>query len=128
YNIHDGDQFHVDIKPDPPKPQYSNRTVDTTHRNKKSTDSNPTNSSTSSSDDDKINISIEISPFSLDSLQKLAEEKPINNDNNQTSIELDYLYPSTDKNIQMKINDDDDDDDLLLAAAAAACNNIKTNK
>lgn len=26
YNIHDGDQFHVDIKPDPPKPQYTHRT------------------------------------------------------------------------------------------------------
>jgi hypothetical protein len=26
YNIHDGDQFHVDIKPDPPKPQYTTRT------------------------------------------------------------------------------------------------------
>jgi hypothetical protein len=26
YNIHDGDQFHVDIKPDPPKVQHSTRT------------------------------------------------------------------------------------------------------
>jgi hypothetical protein len=26
YNIHDGDQFHVDIKPDPPKPQHTTRT------------------------------------------------------------------------------------------------------
>ncbi|CAF4246803.1 unnamed protein product [Rotaria sp. Silwood2] len=122
YNIHDGDQFHIDLKPDPPKPQYSNRTVDTTRHNKKSTDSNSTNSSTSS-DDDKTNLSVEISPFSLDSLQKLAEEETINNNNiNQTSIELDNLYPSTDKNVQIKMNDEDDDL-LLAAAAAAACNN-----
>ncbi|CAF2779807.1 unnamed protein product [Rotaria sp. Silwood2] len=125
YNIHDGDQFHIDLKPDPPKPQYSNRTVDTTRHNKKSTDSNSTNSSTSS-DDDKTNLSVEISPFSLDSLQKLAEEETINNNNiNQTSIELDNLYPSTDKNVQIKMNDEDDDL-LLAAAAAAACNNVKT--
>ena len=26
YNIHDGDQFHVDLKPEPPKAQQSNRT------------------------------------------------------------------------------------------------------
>ncbi|CAF3680898.1 unnamed protein product [Rotaria sordida] len=124
YNIHDGDQFHVDLKPDAPKPQHSNRTADITQRNKKSTDGNTTNSSTSS-DDDKTNISIEISPFSFDSLQKLTEEKSTNNNNQTTTIELDYLYPSIDKNIEIKVNDDDHDDDLLLAAAAA-CNNIKT--
>ncbi|CAF1236486.1 unnamed protein product [Rotaria sordida] len=123
YNIHDGDQFHVDLKPDAPKPQHSNRTADITQRNKKSTDSNTTNSSTSS-DDDKTNISIEISPFSFDSLQKLTEEKSTNNNNQTTTIELDYLYPSIEKNIEIKVNDDDDDD--LLLAAAAACNNIKT--
>lgn len=26
YNIHDGDQFHVDMKPEPPKPQHITRT------------------------------------------------------------------------------------------------------
>ncbi|CAF3858208.1 unnamed protein product [Rotaria magnacalcarata] len=29
YNMHDGDQFHIDIKQDPPKPQYSSRLADT---------------------------------------------------------------------------------------------------
>jgi len=60
-------------------------------------------------------------PFSFDSLQKLAQPNDANN--NQTSIELDYLYPSIDKTIQMNKNDEDDD---LLLAAAAACNTIKT--
>lgn len=96
--------------------------VDTTRRRKQSTDNNPTNSSTSS-DDDKITPPVEMSPFSFDSLQKLAQKNDANN-NNQTSFELDYLYPSIDKNIQM--NKNDEDDDLLLAAATAACTNIKT--
>ncbi|CAF4568106.1 unnamed protein product, partial [Rotaria magnacalcarata] len=77
-----------------------------------------TNSSTSS-DDDKTNFSLEISPFSFDSLQKLTEQNPPN----QTAIfELDHICPTVDKNIQMN----DEDDDLLLAAAAAvACSNIQ---
>lgn len=94
--------------------------ADTARRQKKSTDSNPTNSSTSS-DDDKTNTSIEISPFSIDSLQKIAEQKVSNN--NQTPVEIDHLYPSIDKNAPIKTNDEDDD--LLLAAAAAVCNTIK---
>ncbi|CAF1240826.1 unnamed protein product [Adineta steineri] len=121
YNIHNGDQFHIDLKPDPPKPQHSTRPVDTTRLRKKSTNNNRTNSSTSS-DDSKITSSIEESPFTFDSLQKLAQQNDANN--TQFSIELDGIYPSTDKNIHMNKNDEDDDE-LLLAAAATACTNIK---
>ena len=144
YNIHDGDQFHVDLKPNPPKPQYSNRTgtteksiwrkknqliddilifqlADNTSRRKRSTDQNPTNSSTSS-EDDKRDLPVETSPFSLDSLQKLVEQKDA--DKRQTFTELDHPYVLIDKNIQIQKNDrDDDDDDDLLLAAAAACHN-----
>ncbi|UJR14790.1 hypothetical protein I4U23_001778 [Adineta vaga] len=121
YNIHDGDQFHIDLKPDPPKPQYTTRTADNTRSRKKSTENNQINSSTSS-DDDKTTPPGEISPFTFDSLQKLAQQKDSNDI--RTSIELDDIYPSIDKTIQMNMNDEDDDD--LLLAAATACTNIKT--
>ena len=96
--------------------------ADSTSRRKKSTDQNSTNSSTSS-EDCKTNFPVENSPFSLDSLQKLAEQKDA--DKWQTFTELDHLYRSIDKNIQIQKNDrdDDDDDDLLLAAAAACHSN-----
>ncbi len=97
--------------------------VDTARHRKKSTDNNPTNSSTSS-DDDKITPPTENSPFSFDSLQKLAQQKDTNN--KQAFVELDYLYPSVDKNIQIKKHDEDDNDDDLLLAAVTACTNIKT--
>lgn len=90
--------------------------VETTRRRKKSTDNNNT-----SSDDDKINPPVEISPFTFDSLQKLAQQNDANN--NQTLIQLDHLYPSIEKINQMKQIDEDDD---LLLAAATACTNIKT--
>jgi len=94
--------------------------VDTTRRRKKSTDNNPVNSSTSS-DDDKIILPVENSPFSFDSLQKLAQQNDKNN--NQTLIELDHLYPSIETIIEIKKTDEDDD---LLLAAVTACTNIKT--
>jgi hypothetical protein len=94
--------------------------VDTTRRRKKSTDNNPVNSSTSS-DDDKIIAPVENSPFSFDSLQKLAQQNDKNN--NQTFIELDHLYPSIETIIEIKKTDEDDD---LLLAAVTACTNIKT--
>ncbi|CAF0913981.1 unnamed protein product [Adineta steineri] len=115
YNIHDGDQFHIDLKPDLRKPQQSNQIADSTrHSRKKSTDNSPNSSfSSTSSDDDKI-----ISPFTFDSLQKLSNQTDINT--HQAFIQLDQLYPSAEKTSQ--INDDDDD---LLFAAASACIQMK---
>ncbi len=141
YNIHDGDQFHVDLKPDPPKSQHSNRTgrtsieilqkksfffllvVDTTRPVRKKSTDNSTNSSVSStsSDDDKIP-----QPFSFDSLQKLSNQTDKNLP--QTFTHLDQFYPSIDSSnpppIENNLNDDDDDNDLLLAAAVA-CTQMK---
>jgi hypothetical protein len=123
YNIHDGDQFHVDLKPDPPKSQHSNRTVDTTRPVRKKSTDNSTNSSVSStsSDDDKIP-----QPFSFDSLQKLSNQTDKNLP--QAFTHLDQFYPSIDSSnpppIENNLNDDDDDNDLLLAAAVA-CTQMK---
>lgn len=107
YKIHDGDQFHVDLKPEPVKPQTRGR--------KKSTD-NPSLQSSPP---------VEMSPFSFDSLQKLAQEKdPNNNHTNSTLIAIDHLYPSMETRSPTQTLDDDDD---LLLAAATACTKIKTN-
>lgn len=94
--------------------------ADNTRSRKKSTDNNRINSSTSS-DDDKTTSPVEISPFAFDSLQKLAQQK--DSHNTQASIELDEIYPSIDKTVQMTKNDEDDDELLL---AAAACTNLQT--
>jgi hypothetical protein len=121
YNIHDGDQFHVDLKLDPPKPQQSNRTVDTARPPRKKSADNSTNSSYSSnsSEDDKTSL-----PFSFDSLQKLSNQTDTNL--HQAFIQLDQLYPSIEKHPSIEHNFNDDDDDLLLAAAAA-CTQMKNN-
>ncbi|CAF1684576.1 unnamed protein product [Adineta ricciae] len=118
YNIHDGDQFHIDVKPDYRKPQPSNQSAHTARRiRKKSTDNSPNSSfSSTSSEDDKISL-----PFSFDSLQKLSNQKDIDL-HHQTFVQLDQLYPSIEK--VSEINDDDDD---LLSAAAMACNQMKKN-
>ncbi|CAF1117969.1 unnamed protein product [Rotaria sordida] len=117
YNIHDGDQFHVDLKPDPFKSQYSNRTVDitrNTHENKL------TNNSTSSEDDKKL------LPFSFDSLQNLSNQ--IDTNILQSFIQRDQFYSSIDKNSQiLKQNSNNDDDDDLLSAAAVVCTQMKKN-
>ncbi|CAF4328136.1 unnamed protein product, partial [Rotaria sordida] len=118
YNIHDGDQFHVDLKPDPFKSQHSNRTVDITRNTH---EKKLTNNSTSSEDDKKL------LPFSFDSLQNLSNQ----NDTNilQSFIQLDQFYSSIDKNSQIlkqNSNNDDDDDDLL-SAAAVVCTQMKKN-
>ncbi|CAF2918217.1 unnamed protein product [Rotaria sp. Silwood2] len=123
YNIHDGDQFHVDLKPDPSKLQHSNRTADITrHTHEKKLINNSTNSlfSSTSSEDDK-----KILPFSFDSLQKLSNQTDTNI--LQSFIQLDQLYPSIDKNSQIpkQTSHDDDDDDDLLSAAAIVCTQIK---
>ena len=100
YNIHDGDQFHIDLKPEPTtKPTHSTQLTNN-RRRKKSTDNHPTNEKSS--------------PFSFDSLQKLAQHDCQTN----TLIELDQLCP-----ISPPANLDDDDD--LLMAAAAACTKAK---
>ena len=96
--------------------------VDSTRSRKKSTDNNRINSSTSS-DDDKGTSSVVTSPFAFDSLQKLAQQKDIHD--TRASIELDEIYPSIDKTVQM-IKNDEDDDELLLAVAAATCTNLQT--
>lgn len=96
YNIHDGDQFHIDLKPEPIKPN---------NRRKKSTDNHT-----------KTNNS---SPFSFDSLQKLAQDhNSKSNYQTNTFVEIDQLCP-----VNSTANLDDDDD--LLMAAAAACTNLK---
>ncbi|CAF3810769.1 unnamed protein product [Rotaria sp. Silwood1] len=110
YNIHDGDQFHIDLKPDPPKFQHSNRTADMIHQTRKKKLPN----NLISSEDDKKYL-----PFSFDSLQKLSNQTDTNI--LHSLIQLDQLYPSIDKK---KISNDDDDDDLI-SAAAIACTQMK---
>lgn len=96
------------------------RSADSARPRKKSAESQPISSS-ASSDDDKITSPVEASPFTFDSLQKIAEHKDSNN--NRTSLAVDQLYPSIDVTAHAPKNDEDDDD--LLLAAAAACTNIQ---
>lgn len=133
YNIHDGDQFHVDLKPDSSKPHASTRPgrkfkkelIKLATQNlfflllvdiKNSSNQNQELSSASSENDRK---SI---PFSFDSLQNLPNQTDLNTA--EKFIQLDQFYPSNDKNLQMKNTNEDDDDDDLLSAAAIACTQI----
>ncbi|CAF3588630.1 unnamed protein product [Rotaria socialis] len=113
YNIHDGDQFHVDLKPDQFKPQHSSRPVNITAYSNKLANDNSVESSASSENDKKH------PPFSLDSLQNLPNQTDIST--SQAFIQLDQFYPSTDKNVQISKQISNDDDDDLLSAAAMAC-------
>lgn len=136
YKIHDGDQFHIDLKPDVRKPTHAHQkgkerrtddhapclhfavlVADCTRRTrKKSVDTSPNSSfSSSSSEDDKTG-----SPFSFESLQKLSNQT--DTDRQLAFSQLDQLYPSAASPPQ--INDDDDD---LLFAAAAACSHVQRN-
>jgi hypothetical protein len=134
YNIHDGDQFHIDLKPDARKPPHTHQigrdkqailvniyfvflVANSTRRaRKKSTDTSPNSSfSSASSEEDKSPL-----PFSFDSLQKLSNQTDTSLQ--QAFVQLDQLYPSVASTPQ--INDDDDD---LLFAAAMACSQVKRN-
>ena len=85
---------------------------------KKSTDNNQSNSS-NSSDEDKTS-SLEITPFSLSSLQTLNPTKDGSPHLLSSSTELDQLYPAIDPTMASKIHDDEDDELLRAVAAATA--------